>query len=338
MFNKKLIEVFELITYTNENPIIFLKGSAKNKNIFYPNDYDFYEVIKTTKTKEGVINELYKIVYDIVKEIIKKDDIYLIEFKMGIDNNFYMTEEQILNSEFRNKFLKDKITNEELDYINSIDDEDELILYCQNLYKLRWNTNDILKKYIKNRGNKIYFNDAFKIKSLIKIDVIAFINNRFWDFSNIFEINKLTEKQDKQNEQKYIKMMKEDIIKYKKQKDFFKALKRLYNIHPNNKKLIDFFNSKTGKTYQLYTNFTTILNLLNYYDNISVLKKIKDSIKFLIVEYDFLDNEILMKMKDIIREGKTRFIIRDITKINNTLLKIINEDTKEFIKTNKIKL
>jgi hypothetical protein len=43
-------------------------------------------------------------------------------------------------------------------------------------------------------------------------------------------------------------------------------------------------------------------------------------------------------MKDIIREGRTRFIIRDITKINKTLLKIINEDTKEFIKTNKIKL
>jgi len=157
MINKDIKDVFSLITYTKRNPIVFLKGSSKNASILYPNDYDLYEVIETNKPKEQIIDLFYNIVKKITDEITKKEDVYLIEFKFGVDDKYYLTDDEILNKKYRNEFYKNKLSKTEINKINQITDKDELLKYCKNLYKLRWSTNDILKKYIINQGDKVHF-------------------------------------------------------------------------------------------------------------------------------------------------------------------------------------
>jgi hypothetical protein len=337
MFNKNIKDVFNLITYTDKNPILYLKGSARNKNIKYPNDYDLYEVIESNKPKEDIINFFYDVVKNITNQILKKDNVYLIEFKFGIDDDLYLTDEQILNKNYRNEFYKNKLTTQEINKINKITNKEELLKYCQNLYKLRWTTNDILNKFIMNNNKKILFNDAFNIKSLIKIDIIAFINKKFIEFSNIFNISKITENEKYTSEQYKEKMLK-DIEKYKKQNNIFKALKRRYNLDRKNQKIINFFNSKTGKIYHFYSNLETIKILLENYKNISTISKVKESVNFLIEENKELNNNILLELQKIIKTKSTISIIKILDKVKEQLLNIVNTETKQFLKDNKINL
>jgi hypothetical protein len=337
MINKDIKDVFNLITYTDKNPIIFLKGSSKNKNILYPNDYDLYETIETNKPKEQIIDLFYNIVKKITTDIIKKENVYLIEFKFGIDNKYYLTDDIILDKNYRNEFYKNKLSKTEIEKINKITDKEELLKYCQNLYKLRWNMNDILKKYILNKGEKVYFKDAFNIKSLIKIDIIAFINKKFTEFSNIFEISKLTEKVKYTNEEYKAKML-DDVKKYKNEEKLFKALKRLYNLDKKNKTFINFFNSKTGKFYYFYSNLETIKILLENYKNVSTIDKVKENINFLLNENKELNDNILLELQKIIKLKSSNAIIEIIDSVNKKLMKIINDETKQFLKVNKINL
>jgi hypothetical protein len=337
MINKDVKDVFNLITYTDQNPILFLKGSSKNKKILYPNDYDLFEEIETNKPKEHIINLFYNIVKKITTDIIKKENVYLIEFKFGVDDEYYLTDNQILNKKYRNEFYKNKLSKTEINKINQITDKDELLKYCQNLYKLRWSTNDILKKFILNKGKKVYFEDAFNAKSMIKIDIIAFINKKFTEFSNIFEISKLTEKE-KHTNQEYKTKMLDDIKKYKNENNYFKALKRFYNLHKQNNKIIDFFNSKTGKIYHYYSNLETIKILLENYKDSSTIEKVKENINFLLDENKEVKEDVFLYL-DAINELRTsKAIIKIINYVNKKLLNIINYETKQFLKINKINL
>ena len=197
--------------------------------------------------------------------------------------------------------------------------------------------NDILKKYILNKGEKVYFKDAFNIKSLIKIDIIAFINKKFTEFSNIFEISKLTEKVKYTNEEYKAKML-DDVKKYKNEEKLFKALKRLYNLDKKNKTFINFFNSKTGKFYYFYSNLETIKILLENYKNVSTIDKVKENINFLLNENKELNDNILLELQKIIKLKSSNAIIEIIDSVNKKLMKIINDETKQFLKVNKINL
>src|SRR5690606_11974822 len=52
---------------------------------------------------------------------------------------------------------------------------------------IRWNESDLLKKYKILPGNlKIKLNEALQYQTFVKLDVIAFINNKFIELTNFF--------------------------------------------------------------------------------------------------------------------------------------------------------
>jgi hypothetical protein len=112
--------------------------------------------------------------------------------------------------------------------------------------------------------DKIYF---------MKLDTIVFLNGVFKEFS----VNYYFKVPDD-----FVRDLKKDIKKFKKEGLYLKAVKRYFSIAKFNddrvtaKLITKFLNSKTGKDYELYNNLQTIIMLLaNYGEDMKVRDKVR---------------------------------------------------------------
>lgn len=278
-------EIFELISYDNIIPNV--KGSANNKNTgSNAGDYDLFSKINLkSKTINEVKNEIWENFKKTINDIMSNDDTYFIDFKCGLDDELY---QDLDNVKQIHKFYKSKsefIEPDVLEDLLRINDFEELFEFCRKLYTLRWQPKEILDgKLILYPNRDKLFVDALKDKTIIKIDVISYVNDIFTEFSNIFEFstNKYT-----LSSSEYISNVIEDLFYYIDHGMTFKALKRFYSlskIAKNEdiiKQLIELFNSDLGTLYKVLSNLNTLLILLEdeYYPrddmitNLQILKK-----------------------------------------------------------------
>ena len=166
---------------------------------------------------------------------------------------------------------------------------------------------------LKNKKTRFYKDTLkdFEVKNIsqnfdnldfIKIDTVARIDNIFNEITCIYKINKSV-----LTPEKYIKMLKDDIQEYVKEKDYYKSLKRLFNIYvaegndQMSEYLIRVFNSPLGSIYSRLCNLSAIKLLLEHYKDDDIVKQ-----------------KIIVNLKDI-REPE------DITSIDRNIMKYFKE-------------
>lgn len=190
------------------------------------------------------------------------------------------------------------------------------VLFNEPEKKYKWYPDDEFKKKD--------FVDNFIGAKFFKCDFVLYHDKKFYSLDVIYYLPSYKP----QTEDEIITTLKEDIVEYKKENRFYKILKRLFKIEllKTNKdteilkKYIDFFNSETGRLYEEY-NILDSINELNEYEfykkNDALQKQVKASLKEL-------------KIKD----SEIKNMPSYIEKLSN----IINNNSKEFIKTNKISI
>lgn len=120
------------------------------------------------------------------------------------------------------------------------------------------------------------FKKAFKDIDFAKIDLVARIQNIFIEISCIYKFSK-----NKLTTEEYILSINEDINKLKKKKNYYKMLKRLFNIYKIKndihkiKLLNEVFNSELGEKYKKISNLEAIKLLKKYYNDANTKKKIE---------------------------------------------------------------
>jgi len=159
-----------------------------------------------------------------------------------------------------NEQIKIKLRDLELDY--DIFFIEFKIQYSDGTKKKFFNYDDV--EIPEKNFNNIYY---------LKLDTIVFLNGVFKEFS----INYYFKEPDD-----FIRDLKKDIVKFKKEGLYLKAVKRYFSIAKFNddrvsaKLITQFLNSKTGKDYELYNNLQTIIMLLaNYGEDIKVRDKVR---------------------------------------------------------------
>ena len=329
--------IFKLITYNKKNAVII--GSTIDKNIDVNNDIDINETIITNLKYDKFIDEVYKMIKQIIKQIKKNKNIYFMELKAGIYEKLYITNDNILNKQYMKKFYEDKldksIINKDIyDIIMEIKNKNELLYFCSNLYKIRWDIKDINNGYkILFNDDKYYFKDIFNIKNVIKLDIIYFDDNEFIQYSNKFkfinnnkEINKEIKNADK---------IKDDIIQLINEKNTFKAIKRLYSLAKFNKnkklqeKLQKIINTPIGIIYHIYYSLSIIEELMYKYKDKQTIDKIKKCLLY-------YSNESLLGKKIqnlLISSNKKTYktLLSLIIKIQKDLKNIIYKKTNKYI-------
>lgn len=221
--DKRLLETKPYVSYPNDikdaiNYISFIHhwnpkyiadpyGSYIYRIQKYPGDVDLYEVIDYFKTEGDTIEFFIKTIKNIIRHL-GKQYIYS-EFKAGIDENYEINIGTLQNGRFTpsdniysvlfEKFEDGLFTDDEYEsMIRALhligDDFDSVIYdYVYNLIRekriLRWTKDEVLQGFKKTNKNKIYLEDALQEKTMIKLDLIVLLNNRYMEITNLIFLN-----------------------------------------------------------------------------------------------------------------------------------------------------
>jgi len=184
-------------------------GSLKYKIHRYPGDIDIYEEIKSCCSVEEATKDIAIKIQKIAHDIKKEQSIYLGDFKVGLDERYYVKDIGELNVKnkiinYNAKNIKDtfiRLKDEHLftkqDFITGIElikdtpthkEWYALYEFIKNFYILRWSLEELIKgtKIIGKFSNKIKYNleEALKDKSVCKLDIWAPINGRYTEITN----------------------------------------------------------------------------------------------------------------------------------------------------------
>ena len=200
----------------------------------------------------------------------------------------------------------------------------------QNNESIRWKPEEFLK------GTKGNYNleNAIIDNAIVKIDVIAYIQSVYIEFSCVYMFWK-DKKHLNEYERKDLGEVAKDALK---DKEYYKMVKRLYSEKPT-KKLLELINSNIGGINQIIANIKTLIYLLE--NNEGTIQRIQNEIDGFITRLNLFCNtdldkdviipELLKNAEDTTSKNK---LLLDLEKLETHLNNIVQKDTKQFLKKN----
>ena len=269
-FTQDTIDIIDMITISKGNPKSFvIQGSAGLTSQLYFADYDLLETItedifKNIESYDDYIDKCVKRLQNIIKTLLAKRLVYIGDIKAGEIPKWNVS----TLSELTNLHSNNIITDVELENASNE-------LKCKVCFRsrrfgvIRWTPADILKGFIILRdGSKFTLKDAIKSKSgLTKLDVIAYVDNKFTEFSIIYRFTYKDNDISDSFKHMLLSFHTTTEISYLEQK-YFKVIKRLFSIAKQNHNtttltlLTSILNSELGRIYTVISDINTIIYIL----------------------------------------------------------------------------
>ena len=280
-YSDNVLNVLKAMSMTNLKSLKVF-GSSNIRSQLYAGDYDALEKVQATSIQE-IANNLQSIMKQlrsmnvVVSEVkcgeIPEWDVFAPNAKIDRDGkvvNFNIKQSQSIVDRLRTQNIispKDaKEANELLEQANS---SLGFLIAKKSIrhHILRWTPREILEGVKILKGDQtITLENAIETKGMIKVDAIADINNRFTEFSVIYDVY-----MNKQHITKELPPLVEGLIEdmmYYEKTNPFKALKRLFSLAKHFKeytlleKIVPILNGDLGRLYQIIGDLKTLHNLL----------------------------------------------------------------------------
>lgn len=197
-------KVVELVTYQMG---ILPVGTFKYQIFKYPSDIDIFEEIETCCDKITAKMTAANNIQQIIQKIIDDQDAIFIDFKAGYDLRFKI-DTGLINDEivgYYPEFIKRDINNLFDAELLSRNEKDKLIYLVKeepnifdiielnealrDYWVIRWTVEEILLGYKFLPGNlRIYLDDAISQGSIVKLDIIDYLEGRYTEVSNFLLI------------------------------------------------------------------------------------------------------------------------------------------------------
>lgn len=199
----------------------------------------------------------------------------------------------------------------------------------------RWSYDDIMIK----EKDGMSFDDALNVKGIIKLDIIALINSRFYEITEVYQMcfNGKCNMDYKKDE-----IIKDLVDEYKlktNEGNYMKALKKMYSIikikninDPKLDVLLNYFNSPIGLLYRNKSELETLLIVLDNdkftLDDVRMsLESIKEQVSaFPVPNY----------LEEIIKKKTKKEMTKLISKQVFDILGFLNRDAKRFIQEKRL--
>lgn len=363
-FPSDAVDIMKAMSFTDNVKVL---GSMAIRSQQYAGDYDLVEEVNVKySSKETALEYLAKRFKEIIKHLQKMPNVFIGDIKAGL-----VEEWRILPREY--KFEGNKVIGYSVDKCKAKIDEllnkkiitqseaNEAKVYLKpnmtplefleakdvlKFHIIRWTPSEVLKGYKTVRGGyKMTLEKAFISPSIVKLDVIGFVqNNKYTDFSIIYQFknNGVVLNRDIIDVEK---SLRENIYFYFNNKNPFKALKRIFALAKykedlNTVKLLSpILNSDLGRIYSIISDLGTLDTLLEDYNDAPL-----DRIKFELDQFigrlsnvyhiqDFLNKEhIILKHIDLAKKSKTKSeVLNHINHIHIILQDILTKATNEII-------
>jgi hypothetical protein len=351
-YTPDIIKIIDCITLSqgDKNKFIIQGSSGLSSQIYY-GDYDILEkvdenIFKNVKSYDDYINKIVKRFQDIIKELLSMKLVYIGDFKCG-----EIPEWNVSNiSQLKKLYSKKIINQDELETaINEFD--------CKSCFRTRrfgvikWSPQDILNGYIILRDNSKYtLYDAIKSTSaLTKLDIIAYIDNKFIEVSIIYNIIYKNKEISTAITKIFNSFYQSTELSYLDEK-FFKVIKRLFSIarlHKDNNmlsKLNEILNSDLGRIYSVISDTDTIIFILENMKSIPH-KRIEVEIQqfrkrlaniYTLDKWITLELPILKHINSIQFIKSRKELIESLTKLKIILNHILNYYSLQFLIDNDI--
>jgi len=182
-----------------------------------------------------------------------------------------------------------------------------------------------------------------KPPSMVKIDVVTFLNGRYLELSQIYKIKigkELNYKIEKTGD--IINRLNEETVKLIKEGNYYKALKRIFSnrkIHQNQKidnkieRIIDFLNSDVGIVGKSKSDLDVLIDLLEKYPKQIYTDDIYSNLQ---IVKQFLSSITKYNMRPIIEKINRTQKLSTLKEIRDELLKLTNQEALIFMKKNSL--
>lgn len=176
--------------------------------------------------------------------------------------------------------------------------------------KLQTKTGKKVRIYKQSELKETEFDKVWDKLEFIKIDLVARIDGYFTEVSCIYSLT-----QEPPSKEDYIKSLEDDIKDLKKEKKWYKILKRTFNMYKadGDKKemlrLSKIFNGELGKEYQLVSRLEAMSLVLKHHQDPSLTKKMVVALKDLKLPPTLtkIEDYIIQKSKELNNKAK-RFL------------------------------
>jgi len=262
-YSSALIKVLKAISFGTPNVV----GSSADHKIMYSADYDLIENVilrrgstKKFQSKVRAIQRVGKLVDVKCGEITEWNLLkrpYVEDSKL---HNYNQGEElKHLSALWQNKIVThdeymaaSEMLKPHLNPVEFLEARKEL-----RFGLLRWSVHEIMKGYKELRDKSIYYLDeAFKSKGITKLDLIAWVTNKYVEVSNIIVWTNT-----KGKPYAYVpainKALKENILEFEADGNYVKVAKRMLSLAKQYKdvdiadRITNILNSPIGKLYMV---------------------------------------------------------------------------------------
>lgn len=339
-------------------------GSMRFKSQLYTSDYDCFEVVKVNS-----LDQLKNRFQKVIKKLKSMKNTYIGDIKLGsIDEWKIIDESAYIDNSGKIRGYNVKESREKLDklkeenIINNKEYEDakklliekpnyeELKMIIKNLRfnVVRWKPKEVLQGFKNVRGQKITLEEAFKSKSLFKLDVISLMDETYTELTMIYDI-RLKGKRLNYFGVNTKQTLLNDIHLYNHIGNWFKLLKRLFSYYnyilkyekgdkkkyyDKLEKVINILNSDVGILYTITQDIEVILFLLDngITPRKEIMVEIDNFIKKMGKVYNInIEEHYFNDIKNIQKLKTKKALIKKLEKIQNDFTAKLNKYTKEKI-------
>ena len=214
---------------------------------------------------------------------------------------------------------------------------------------LRWSKEDMKKGYkIMADGRKILFEECILMKTTFKIDLVAFIDGRYNEFSDNYYI-KIGDKanffpHDIEREHLLNNLQHDFSSYFYSKRNYYKALKRAFSYwlmedQEKNKakltKLMNYFNSSVGLLYKLKGELETIQLVMEQKFRKPKPDHLRKNIQIVLNQLKpFALNKAKEHLEKASKAKTAKVMIEDIEKAKEILYNAVKSSTVVFIKKN----
>jgi hypothetical protein len=352
------LKIIQTLSFTGDENLK-LVGSQALRSQEYAGDYDIYNTVELKeKSDDKAIAKLVKKFQSIISSIKKMPDAFLGDIKAGL-----VPEWEVLPATYKTfsaKKARTKLVQLNKDgVITKYEMEDAMkyikpnasladFLIAKNNIKfhiVRWTATTVAQGSQKLRDGRTYtLAEAFKAPSIVKVDVIGSVTNRYVEFSCIYEFK---------NNGKPVNDVKLDIkrslddaiLSYTAEGKYFKVLKRQFSLakYKNDmasiKKLNALLNSDLGKLYVIQSDMATLVALLDYPD--APVKMIKKELGQFVERFakiytlpSFLkmESKLIDDINTAVKFASKPRLVARLKIINQEIENVLNKSTTSVLK------
>ncbi len=374
------LEAIKLITLDQKYPPNIV-GSYKYIIHEYPADIDMFESYESCCNREDAAKDVELKFKTIAKNLKERDNVYLGDFKAGYDNRFKILIGHIgangtlinynpiyIRKAIISLFNKKLLTEKEKDnWLLSVIDHPTLQEYMDLEEKIksklivRWSLDEMIKGIkILPLNLELSLKDALTQKSIVKIDIWIYLNNRYIEMTNWYLLLYKNTKTDKLENlsikpEKYQSSLVKDLYYYNNPaiNKYMKLAKRLwlFAVLKKNKKLMynlyPLFSSGAAKMYQIIGEIDTIKSIIKKIEKpnyTTIFNNIEDwKTRLGTVMSDILPiqvaHHIYNRINDIItHKNDIENVLYGLDELHDKLNQYINRYVKLYFKRNKINM